>query len=62
MLDNITLASSTTARNLGIIFDQDLSFDSHIKKIQGPLSSTYVILQKLGLFFLRNMQRNWSMH
>ncbi len=33
MLDDITLASSTTVRNLEVIFDQDLSFDSHIKQI-----------------------------
>ncbi len=32
-LDDITLASSTTVRNLGIIFDQDLSFNSHIQQI-----------------------------
>ena len=32
-LDGITLASSTTVRNLGVIFDQDMSFNSHIKHI-----------------------------
>ena len=32
-LDGITLASSTTVRNLGVIFDQDLSFNSHVKQI-----------------------------
>ncbi|XP_054875006.1 uncharacterized protein LOC129350900 [Amphiprion ocellaris] len=32
-LDGITLASSTTVRNLGVIFDQDMSFNSHIKQI-----------------------------
>ena len=32
-LDGITLASSTTVRNLGVIFVQDLSFNSHIKQI-----------------------------
>ena len=31
-LDDITLASSTTVRNLGVIFDQDLSFNYHIKQ------------------------------
>ena len=31
-LDGITLASSTTVRNLGVIFDQDLSFNSHIEQ------------------------------
>ena len=31
-LDGITLASSTTVRNLGVIFDQDLSFKSHMKQ------------------------------
>ncbi len=29
----LTLASSTTVRNLGVIFDQDLSFNSYIKQI-----------------------------
>uniref|UniRef100_A0A3P8RUL5 Reverse transcriptase domain-containing protein n=1 Tax=Amphiprion percula TaxID=161767 RepID=A0A3P8RUL5_AMPPE len=32
-LDGITLTFSTTVRNLGIIFDQDMSFNSHIKQI-----------------------------
>ena len=32
-LDGITLTPSTTARNLGVIFDQDLSFSSHIKHV-----------------------------
>uniref|UniRef100_A0AAQ5ZSU8 Reverse transcriptase domain-containing protein n=1 Tax=Amphiprion ocellaris TaxID=80972 RepID=A0AAQ5ZSU8_AMPOC len=32
-LDGITLASSTTVRNLDVIFDQDMSFNSHIKQI-----------------------------
>ncbi|XP_051811516.1 uncharacterized protein LOC110970601 [Acanthochromis polyacanthus] len=32
-LDGITLASSTTVRNLGVIFDQDMSFNSHIKQV-----------------------------
>ncbi|XP_042349014.1 uncharacterized protein LOC121947898, partial [Plectropomus leopardus] len=31
-LDGITLASSTTVRNFGVLFDQDLSFVSHIKQ------------------------------
>uniref|UniRef100_A0A8C9XHM2 Reverse transcriptase domain-containing protein n=1 Tax=Sander lucioperca TaxID=283035 RepID=A0A8C9XHM2_SANLU len=30
-LDGIALASSTTVRNLGVIFDQDLSFNAHLK-------------------------------
>ncbi len=33
VLGDITLASSTTVRNLGIIFDQDLFFNSHLKQI-----------------------------
>ena len=32
-LDGIALASSATVRNLGVIFDQDMSFNSHIKQI-----------------------------
>ena len=32
-LDGITLASSITVRNMGIIFDQELSFASHVKQI-----------------------------
>ncbi|XP_075329020.1 uncharacterized protein LOC142388045 [Odontesthes bonariensis] len=32
-LDGISLASSSTVRNLGVIFDQNLSFDSHIKQV-----------------------------
>ena len=32
-LDGITLASSNAVRNLGVIFDQDMSFNAHIKQI-----------------------------
>ena len=31
-LDVTALASSTTVRNLGVVFDQDMSFNSHIKQ------------------------------
>lgn len=31
-IDGIAIASNATVRNLGVIFDQDLSFDSHIKQ------------------------------
>ncbi len=46
MLNDITLASSTTARNLGVIFDQDLSFDSHIKQTS-----------RTAFFHLRNIAK-----
>ena len=45
-LDGISLASSTTARNLGVIFDQDLSFNSHIKQIS-----------RTAFFHLRNIAK-----
>ena len=32
-LEGIALASSITIRNLGVIFDQELSFNSHVKQI-----------------------------
>ena len=32
-LDGISLASSPTGRNLGVISDQDLSSDAHIKQV-----------------------------
>ena len=45
-LDGITLASSSTVRNLGVIFDQDLSFNSHIKQIS-----------RTAFFHLRNIAK-----
>ena len=45
-LDGITLASSTTVRNLGVIFDQDMSFNSHIKQIS-----------RTAFFHLRNISK-----
>ena len=45
-LDGITLASSTTVRNLGVIFDQDLSFNSHIKQTS-----------RTAFFHLRNITK-----
>uniref|UniRef100_A0A669DXW8 Reverse transcriptase domain-containing protein n=1 Tax=Oreochromis niloticus TaxID=8128 RepID=A0A669DXW8_ORENI len=43
-LDGITLASSNAVRNLGVIFDQDMSFNAHIKQIC-----------KTAFFYLRNI-------
>ena len=45
-LDGIVLASSSTVRNLGVIFDQDLSFSSHIKQIS-----------RTAFFHLRNIAK-----
>ena len=45
-LDGITLASSTTVRNLGVIFDQDLSLNSHIKQTS-----------RTAFFHLRNITK-----
>ena len=45
-LDGITLASSNTVRNLGVIFDQDMSFNAHIKQIC-----------KTAFFHLRNISK-----
>lgn len=45
-LDNIALASSSDVRNLGVIFDQDLSFTSHIKNVS-----------RTAFFHLRNIAK-----
>lgn len=45
-IDGIILAPSTTVRNLGVLFDQDLSFNSHIKQIS-----------KTAFFHLRNIAK-----
>jgi len=45
-LDGITLGSSNTVRNLGVIFDQDMSFNAHIKQIC-----------KTAFFHLRNISK-----
>ena len=45
-LDGITLASKATVMNLGVTFDQDLSFNSHIKRIS-----------KNAFFHLRNIAK-----
>ena len=45
-LDRISLASSSTVRNLGVIFDQNLSFDAHIKKVS-----------RTAFFHLRNIAK-----
>ena len=43
-LDGISLASSSTVRNLGVIFDQNLSFDAYIKQVS-----------RTAFFHLRNI-------
>uniref|UniRef100_A0A665ULH4 Reverse transcriptase domain-containing protein n=1 Tax=Echeneis naucrates TaxID=173247 RepID=A0A665ULH4_ECHNA len=45
-LDGITLASSSTVRNLGVIFDQDMSFVPHIKQVS-----------RAAFFHLRNIRK-----
>ncbi|TKS71945.1 hypothetical protein D9C73_006018 [Collichthys lucidus] len=45
-LDGITLASSSTVKNLGVVFDQDLSFNVHIKQIS-----------RTAFFHLRNIAK-----
>ena len=47
-LHSITLASSTTVRNLGVIFDQDLSLNSHVKQIS-----------RTAFFHLHNIAKIW---
>ena len=45
-MDGINLASSETVRNLGVIFDQDLSFNAHIK-----------LISRTAYFHLRNIAK-----
>ena len=45
-VDGFTLASSSTVRNLGVIFDPDMSFNSHIKQ-----------LSRTAFFHLRNIAK-----
>ena len=45
-LDSIALSSTNEVRNLGVIFDQDLSFDSHIKSVS-----------RTAFFHLRNIAK-----
>uniref|UniRef100_A0A3Q3F3D0 Reverse transcriptase domain-containing protein n=1 Tax=Labrus bergylta TaxID=56723 RepID=A0A3Q3F3D0_9LABR len=46
VLNDISLASSTTVRNLGVLFDQDMSFSSHIRQIS-----------RTAYFHLRNISK-----
>ena len=48
-LDDIALASNETVRNLGVIFDPDLSFDLHLKQIS-----------RTAFFHLRNISKIWN--
>ncbi|XP_070840477.1 uncharacterized protein, partial [Chaetodon trifascialis] len=45
-MDGIALASSTTVKNLGVIFDQDMCFHSHVKQIS-----------RTAFFHLRNIAK-----
>ncbi|XP_028454707.1 uncharacterized protein LOC114569086, partial [Perca flavescens] len=45
-LDGIALASSTTVRNLGVIFDQDISFNANLKQTS-----------RTAFFHLRNIAK-----
>ena len=60
-LDGITLVTNTTVRNLGVIFNQDTSFDSLIKQVSRtalaglpkPCSAGSFFLLKGRVFFHR---------
>ena len=58
-LDGIVLASSTTIRKLWSFFDQEISFNSHIK--QGLTLFTCILLQKLDTSFPKMAQKNCIM-
>ena len=45
-LDGITVASKAAVKNLGVMFDQDMSFHSHIKQTS-----------KIAFFHLRNIAK-----
>ena len=60
--DAIALASSSAVRNLAVIFDQELSFNSHIRQIHGRPSFTSVTLLKSPTSCLNKMQKNWFTH
>jgi len=45
-IDGIALASNTTVKNLGVIFDRDLFFNSHMKQIS-----------RIAFFHLRNISK-----
>ena len=47
-LDGMALASSTTVRNLGVIFDQEVAFNSHVKQ-----------LSRTAFFHLGNIVKIW---
>ncbi len=56
ILDGFTLASSTKVRNLGVIFDQDMSFNFYIKQISrtaffSPLASLHLLPVKSRIEF-----------
>ncbi|XP_065809412.1 uncharacterized protein, partial [Labrus bergylta] len=46
VLNDISLASSTTVRNLGVLFGQDMSFNSHISQVS-----------RTAYFHLRNISK-----
>lgn len=53
-LDGITLTFSNTVRNLGVVFEADISFNVEIlKKIVGQLYCIYLISLKLETLCLR---------
>ena len=58
-LDGITLSSSMTARNLGVIFDKDLSLI--LNRFLGLLSFTYITLPRSEASCLKLMLKNMSL-
>lgn len=62
-LDCVSVASSSTVRNLGVIFVQDLSFKAQIiKLVKLPFFSSVQHQPRLGISYLKVMLKNSFMH
>uniref|UniRef100_A0A3B3H9N7 Reverse transcriptase domain-containing protein n=1 Tax=Oryzias latipes TaxID=8090 RepID=A0A3B3H9N7_ORYLA len=61
-LDGISIAPNSTVRNLGVLFDQDLSFKAHTSQACRTAFFTCGILLRSEIYFLRVMLKNSSMH
>ncbi len=56
-VDGATIVPSSSLKNLGIYFDQTMSFDSHVNKISGKIFSTILYINRIKNNFSKTTRK-----
>ncbi len=56
-VDGATIVPSSSLKNLGIYFDQNMTFDSHVNKISGKIFSTIIYINRIKDNFSKSARK-----